>query len=172
MLLASLSIALFACAPKSEQKSEFIEMRLHRWTGLEGGEIFVLRFLDGEWSATLMGDGERFSCLYQRSVRPKSDWNQLWNTLLSKGIDNVQDGVQDQFVVEDGSGFNVEVVLDGKLRRMSLPHPEFQQGQAAKQILEISDVIGREFQTPVFVASYDRGSVGEYLINNCKELRK
>jgi len=162
-----------ACVSETEPKPkpEFIELRLHRWTALEGGETLVMRQIGGKWSAMLIGDDARFSCLYQRSVRPKSEWNQLWNTLLSKGLTEIDD-LQQNLMVEDGDGFNVEITYQGTLKRYSIPQPEFQTSPSAKQILDISDLISREFDTPVFVADYDRGKVGEYLIFNCKELRK
>ena len=165
--------ALFlACTPGVEPKPEFAELRLHRWTGLEGGETIVIRRLGNEWSATLLGDGAMFSCLYQKSVNPKSDWQQLWNEILAKEMDSFPESLVTDYVVEDGNGFDVEFTYQGKLKRLSIPHPEFQNSPEAKQILEISDLLSSEFDTPVFVADYDRGEVGEYLMKNCKDLRK
>lgn len=172
ILMIIIGMLFSACATKVEPRPEFIEFRLHRWTALEGGETLVLRHVAGEWSAKLIGDGRGFSCLYQRSVQPKSEWNQLWNTLLTKGVAEVPDGLRRQLIVEDGNGFNLEITYQGKLRRISIPHPEFQELPEAKQLLDISSLIGREFETPVFVAEYNRGKVGEYLINNCKELTR
>lgn len=163
---------LVSCAPKSAEKPEFLEFRLHRWTALEGGETLVVRRLGNEWSAILLGNGDRFSCLYQKSVKPKSEWQKLWDEILAKGLNAFPDGYKADYIVEDGDGFDLEVMYQGRLTRVSIPHPESQNSPIAKQILELSDYLGQEFDTPVFIAKYDRGKVGEYLIDNCKDLRK
>ena len=171
LLCVLVGILVAGCGPKIEQPPEFSELRLHRWTALDGGEILVIRHLGSGWSADLLGDGERFSCLYRKSVKPKSDWQQIWDR-IAQGMDNLPDGYKADLVVEDGDGFDVEYTDKGKLKRLSIPHPEFQSSPIGKAILEISDTLGREFDTPVFIAKYDRGEVGNYLVANCGELRK
>jgi len=173
-LLFCILFSLFAigCAPAVTPAPEFAELRLHRWTGLEGGETLVIRRVGNEWSAMLLGDGDRFSCLYQKSVKPKSEWQVVWDRMISLGLDSLPNAYKAEYVVEDGNGYEVELSYQGKLKRLSIPHPEFQNSSAAKQILEIGDFLSREFDTPVFVAKYDRGKVGDYLIANCEELRK
>ena len=74
--------------------------------------------------------------------------------------------------LEDGDGFDVEVTYQGKLRQYSVDNPTHQKSENAKRVLRIGDLISREFDSPMFVADYDRGRVGEYLIDSCRELKK
>lgn len=161
----------FSCVPKVEPNVEFEEVRIHRWTALEGGETLVLRRVGSNWSAKLQGDGNRFSCFYQRDEKPKSDWNQFWNTLIVEGLMELS-GNERSMGLEDGDGFDVEVTYQGKLRQYSVDNPTHQKSDNAKRILRIGDLISREFDSPMFVADYDRGRVGEYLIDSCRELKK
>jgi hypothetical protein len=162
---------LFSCAQKIEEKPEFLEFRLHRWTSLEGGETIIIRRVGHEWKGFLRGDGERFSCFYSREVKPRSDWNQVWNTLLANDVRNIS-SQRRNYGIEDGEGFVGEFTMNEELTRFSIPHPYFQDPAAVKNLLSISDYLSQEFGTPVFVAKYDRGKVGEYLINNCKDIKE
>jgi len=160
------------CRPEAPQTPGFLEFRLHRWTGLEGGETLLLRRIGSEWSAIVLGDGQRFSCMYQRPVKPKSDWDHVWTNLLKKGLLDIPEGQLGRLIVEDGDGFDGEVTHEGKVKRFEIPHPQSQNFPAAKQILEISDLLADEFESPVFRADYDRGQVGEYLIKNCSGVKR
>ncbi len=175
-LILVLFLLCFGCnsqvEQKIEQKNEFIEIRITRWTALEGGEIFVLRKINQDWSAMLLGDGSRFSCLYKKSVRPKSDWNTLLLSLQAEGLLEIPEGDYTADGWTDGSGFIVEVLYEGKLKRYSFFLPQMLKTKESKQILNIGNLISQEFDTPVFVADYDRGKVGEYLIEKCKDYRK
>lgn len=171
-----LSILYLGCESKIEQKveqkNEFLEVRITRWTALEGGETLVLRKINKDWSAMLLGDGERFSCLYQKPVQPKSDWENLWLSLQKEGLLEIPDGNYTNDCCTDGSGFIVEVFHQDKLKRYWFRIPERLNTKESKQILSIGDLISREFDTPVFVSDYDRGKVGEYLIEKCKDIRE
>ena len=161
-----------SCGEKrNDAINDFIEVRISRWTALDGGEIFLLRKIGTEWSGKLLGDGERFSCFYAHELKPKSDWNQFYNKLLVEGL-NEMSGREFDMDINDGDGFNLEVTANGRLTRYSVANAEKHNSENAKRILKISEIINREFGTPVFVPHYDRGDVGEYLINNCRELRK
>jgi len=166
----------FACASqleqKVEQKNEFLEVRINRWTALEGGETLVLRKINKDWSAMLLGDGSRFSCLYQKSVQPKSDWENFWLSLQKEGLLEIPDGDYSAGGWTDGSGFIVEVFYQEKLKRYLFFLPQMLKTKESKQILNIGNLISREFDTPVFVADYDRGKVGEYFIEKCKVFRE
>ncbi len=174
--LVVLFLFCFGCNSRVEQetkqRNEFIEVRIKRWTALEGGETFLLRKINQDWSAMLLGDGSRFGCLYQKSVRPKSDWNTLLLSLQAEGLLEIPDGNYTAGGWTDGSGFIVEVFYEEKLKRYSFFLPEVLKTKESKQILNIGDLISREFDTPVFVADYDRGEVGEYLIEKCKTFRE
>ena len=171
-LLLVISFLFLGCNQAVREKPEFLEVRIHRWTALEGGETLLVRRIGSEWSAFLLGDGVRFSCLYQRPVPPKSDWNQLWSTLLSKGLLEIPEGQLGRLVVEDGDGFDIEITHEGRLRRIEIPQPRSQTFPEAKRILDISDLIWGEFDSPVFRAEYNRGEVGEYLIDNCQAIKR
>jgi hypothetical protein len=157
------------CGPSEVQKPEFTEIRIRRWTALEGGEIIVIRRLGDEWSATLLGDGDRFSCLYQKKVTPKSNWSSVWNALLAKGLLDLHSLSRNSYI-EDGDGFNVEIFYNGELKRFSIPQPRNQGTEDSRKILAVGNLIADEFDTPVFVADYDRGKVGEYIMDTCKAL--
>ncbi|MEO6587710.1 MAG: hypothetical protein ABIP06_00150 [Pyrinomonadaceae bacterium] len=175
-IILTLFIFTFGCNSKSEQKTEqqneFLEVRINRWTALEGGEIFVLRKINKDWSATLLGDGDRFSCYYQKNVQPKSGYENLWNELQKAGLLEIPDGKIEDARWEDGSGFVVEINFQDKLKRYSFANPKRLKTEESKQILNIGDLINREFVTPVFISDYNRGKVGDYLIENCKDIRK
>jgi hypothetical protein len=166
----------FGCASqveeKVEQKNEFLEVRINRWTALEGGEILVLRKINKDWSAMLLGDGSRFSCLYQKLVQPKSDWNNFLLSLQAEGLLEISDGVHTNNCCMDGRGFIVEIIYEGKLKRYSFENPELLKTKESKQIMRIGDLISREFDTPVFATNSSRGEVGDYLIEKCKIFRE
>ncbi len=156
------------CASKITPPVEFEEIRLHRWTALEGGEIFVLRHVGAEWSAELLSDATRFRCLYGRKVTPKSDWNTLWNTLVQDGLMEIS-GSEPPSGLEDGDGFRLEVRSGGKIQQYVVENPTHQSSENAKRILRIGDLISKEFDTPMFAAKYDRGQVFDYLYAPCKK---
>ena len=162
----------FSCNQPTKEKREFLEVRINRWTALEGGETLVLRKVNEEWSAMLLGDGNRFSCYYQKNVQPKSGYESFWIALKKEGLLDIPDGKYDASGYMDGSGFISEVTYQDKLRRFSFRIPEELKTTEAGQILKIGDLISREVDTPMFISNYDRGKVGDYLIENCKDLKK
>jgi hypothetical protein len=178
ILLLILLSSLFcsACSSpdeqKAEQKIEFLEVRINRWTALEGGETLLLRKINKDWSAMLLGDGNRFSCLYQQSVQPKSGWENFWLSLQKEGLLEIPDGKYDVGGWLDGSGFVVEVFYQDALKRYSFFLPEKLETKEAKQILQIGNIISAEFDTPMFKAGYSRKDVGDYLIKECESFRE
>ncbi len=174
IILTSL-IFTFGCDSKSEQKieqqNEFLEIRIHRWTALEGGEIFILRKVNEDWSAMLSGDGKRFSCYYRKKVQPKSGYESFWNEVKKSGVLEIPDGKIEDAEWEDGSGFVMEINSQNSLRRYSFANPQNLETEQSKQILNVGDLISRELDTPVFVSDYNRGKVGDYLIENCKDIK-
>lgn len=169
ILIIGLLLAGFSsCSPQPIAPAEFEEVRVHRWTALEGGEIFVLRRIGGVWSAELLGDASRFRCLYAKQVVPKSDWNALWNTLIQEGLLEVS-GSEPRTAWEDGDGFRVEVRSNGTTRQYIVDNPSHQSTVNAKRILRIGNLISKEFDTPMFAETYDRGKVADYLYAPCKK---
>lgn len=170
-ILLALVLTFVGCEQNSEKKVEFFEIRLHRWTALEGGEIAVLRRVGNEWTGQLIGDGQRFSCLYQREVKPKTgDWNQMHDSLVHAGILELS-GKEPDLGWEDGDGYELEVTSNGKMSRYSVFLADKQGSESAKKMMEIGSIVSTAFDTPMFRPDYDRGTVGEYLMNTCKELR-
>lgn len=162
----------FGCQPKAEKEIALFEIRLHRWTALEGGETVVLRRIGDEWTGTLIGDGQRFSCFYQREAKPKvAGWNQLYDTLVHAGILELS-GKEPDLGWEDGNGYNLEVTSNGAVSQYSVFLADKQTSSNAKRMLEIGRIISTAFDTPMFLPEYDRGAVGEYLIENCKQFRQ
>jgi len=49
---------------------------------------------------------------------------------------------------------------------------EKRESVSAKRIQEVGSIVSTTFDTPMFMPDYDRGTVGEYLIDNCKDFRK
>jgi hypothetical protein len=170
LVLASILLVL-SCGETPEQKADYTELRIHRWTALEGGETLVMRRIGSEWSAMLLGDGERFSCPYQKTVIPKSGWENVWKSLVDAGIFEISEGRR-LLGIEDGNGFEVEIFYENQLRRFMIRHAESQKSEDAERILRIGDIVSNEFNTPVFLGKYDRGTVGEYLIELCKAFEK
>jgi hypothetical protein len=170
-LLVFISILTFACNQPKEQKADFMEIRITRSTALEGGEIFILRKIDKEWSALLIGDGERFSCQYQKSISPKSGWENTWNSLQKEGLLEIPEGEYTTDCCTDGDGYGAEIFYQGKLRRFSFHIPEKIPIKEAKQIQNIGNIISDNFDTPMFYADYSRNDIGDYLIKNCEELK-
>jgi len=108
-------IASLGCQSKVDEGTEFFEVRLHRWTALEGGETFIVRRIGNTWSGSLIGDGQRFSCFYQREAAPKvGDWKQLYEALVQAGILELS-GKEPDLGWEDGNGYNLEVTANGKV---------------------------------------------------------
>jgi hypothetical protein len=159
---------LWSCAsPKNESPTEFEEVRIHRWTALEGGEFFILRRVGAEWSAELLSDGARFRCFYEKKVIPKSDWNELWKRLLQEGVMEIS-GSELPSGWEDGDGFGLEMRSGGKTQRYFVDNPIHHSSENSKRILRIGNLISKEFDTPVFAETYDRGEIFDYLYAPCK----
>jgi hypothetical protein len=175
-LVVLLFIFCFGCNSQIEQKPEqsveFIELRIRRWTALEGGETLVLRKINKDWSAMLLGDGARFSCLYQKQVEPKSGWENLWQSLQKEGLMEIPEGAFGSLVMTDGNGFDVELTYQTKLKRSSFFAPQNSDAEEEKRILIIGNLISREFETPMFESEYKRSEVGDYLIAGCENIKK
>lgn len=168
VLVFSLVVLVFcSCSPKVAPPVEFEEVRIHRWTALEGGEIFVLRRVGVDWSAELLSDNTRFRCLYGRKVTPRSDWNELWNTLIQNGLMEIS-GSEPPSGWEDGDGFRLELRSGGKIQQYVVDNPINQSSENSKRILRIGNLISKEFDAPMFAEKYDRGQVFDYLYAPCK----
>ena len=169
LVVFSLVLLVFcSCSPKVTPLVGFEEVRIHRWTALEGGEIFVLRRVGPEWSAELLSDAARFRCLYERMVTPRSDWNALWNTLIQNGLMEIS-GSEPRSNLEDGDGFRLELRSGGKIQQYVVDNPSHQSSENSRRILKIGNLISKEFDTPMFAENYDRGQVGDYLYAPCKK---
>ncbi len=120
ILCGLLLLTSLGCQPKVEQKIDFVEVRLHRWTALEGGETFILRRIGNEWTATLIGDGQRFSCFYCRDIKPRTgEWNHVCESLVRAGILELS-GQEPHLGWEDGEGYNLEVTANGAVSQYSV----------------------------------------------------
>ncbi|MBX3245512.1 MAG: hypothetical protein KF685_13750 [Acidobacteria bacterium] len=162
---------LASCSTKDADKPEFLEFRLHRSVALKGGEILVIRRVGKEWEAMLMGDERRFSCQYQKEVTPRSDWGQVWDTIIAKGLRDISNA-SDARSVEDGDVFFGEFTEKEKFSRFSIANPDLSESESAKKLLDISNYLSKEFGTPVFSTEMNNPDIGAYLINECKEIKK
>jgi hypothetical protein len=166
-LIFAVILLCLSCHKKAEQKAEFLEVRITRQTALEGGETLVLRKINDEWSALLLGDGYRFSCLYQKAVQPKSGWENFWRELQSKGLLEISDGRRLSSPI-DGNRFKAEINYQNNVKQYLFENPQDLKTKESEQIQNIGNLISREFETPMFFADYDRGAVGDYLTEQCK----
>ncbi|MEO5860258.1 MAG: hypothetical protein ABIR33_15075, partial [Pyrinomonadaceae bacterium] len=106
------------------------------------------------------------------AVKPKVvNWNQVYESLVQAGILELS-GKEPNLGWEDGNGYNLEVTVNGKVTQYSVFLADKQGSVSAKRIQEIGSFVSTTFETPMFIPEYDRGTVGEYLIENCKEFRK
>lgn len=160
----------FSCNQKAERKTEFLEVRITRQTALEGGETLVLRKINEDWSAVLLGDGYRFSCLYKKAVQPKSGWENLWQDLQSNGLLDIPDGRRLNNAI-DGSSYKVEVTYQNGLKQYSFENPQELKTKESEQIQNIGNLISNEFETPMFFGDYKRAKVGDYLWQQCENFR-
>ena len=167
LLIFAMLFFCFACNKQVEQKPDFLEVRITRQTALEGGETLVLRKIDNDWSAMLLGDGYRRSCLYQKSVQPKSGWENLWKELLSNGLLEIADGRRLTNSI-DGNQYIVEINYQNKLKRYQFENPDELKTKDSEQLRNIGNLISREFETPMFASNYKRGEVGDYLTEQCR----
>ena len=167
LLIFAMLCFCFACNKQIEQKTDFLEVRITRQTALEGGETLVLRKIDKDWSAMLLGDGYRVSCLYQKSAQPKSGWENLWQELLSGGLLEIADGRRLSNLT-DGNRYIVEVNYQNKLKRYQFDNPGELKTKDSEQLRNIGNLISREFETPMFIDNYERGEVGDYLMEQCR----
>ena len=157
-----------ACGEKPERKTEFLEVRLTRQTALEGGETLVLRRIDKDWSAALQGDGYRFGCLYRKSVEPKSGWENFWRELEANGLLEISDGRRLSNSI-DGNSYTVEVTYRNRQKRYVFENPHELKSKESEKIQNIGNLISRELETPLFTGAYNRGKVGDYLREQCKD---
>ena len=167
LLIFSILIFCSSCNQQTEQKPDFIEVRITRSTALEGGETFVLRKIGKDWSASLLGNGYRFSCLYVKPIQPESNWENLWESLQKEGLLEISDGWR-MSNATDGSSYFVEINYQDKLKRYLFENPNNLKTKEAEHIQNIGNLISNEFETPMFFGKYDRGKVGDYLIGQCK----
>jgi hypothetical protein len=162
----------FACNQKVEQKVDFIEVRIGRYAVLEHArEILVLRKVDKDWSATLLGDGSFANCRYQKTVQPKINFEELWQEFVREGLLEIPEGENTTTCCKDGNGYEAEISYEGKLKRVSFHIPKKIPIKVAKQIQNIGNIISENFETPMFYADYSRKDIGDYLIKNCEEVK-
>lgn len=122
------------------------------------------------WSGKLVGDGDRFSCFYERSLNPRSDWEEIYRSLVDMGLFELE-GVEEKLGWEDGNRFEVETVVGAKRTAYEVDNPAHRDSARSRRIMRVSEMISREFDTPVFDPDDDLGAVGKYLIDTCMEHR-
>ena len=164
---------LFACNQKTEQKVDFIEVRITRYAVLEHSrETLVLRKVDKDWSSMLLGNAGIAGCNYQKVVQSKSNLDDLWRNLVNEGLLEIPEGEYTTNCCTDGSGYEAEIFYENKFKRFSFHIPEKIPIKEAKQIQNIGNVISENFETPMFYADYSRNDIGNYLIKNCEEVKE
>lgn len=164
-----LLLICFSCNQQIKEKVDFIEARITRYAVLERArETIVLRKIDKDWNAIILGDGLFGSCQYQRIGKSKSSLEDLWKKLVDEGLLEIPDGKFRSDCCTDGHGYEVEILHQDKLKRFSFHIPEQIDSKEAKQIQSIGNLLSNEFEIPMFYADYSRKDIGDYLIKSCE----
>lgn len=166
-------IALFffclSCNEQTKEKVDFIEARITRYAVLERSrETIVLRKVEKDWNAMILGDGLFGSCNYQRIGKSKSSLEDLWKKLVDEGLLEIPEGKFRSDCCTDGHGYEVELFYQDKLKRYSFHIPEQIDSKEAKQIQNIGNLLSSEFEIPMFYADYSRKDISDYLFKSCE----
>ena len=132
-----------------------LEVRVWAGFGLTALEGFVLKRIDGQWSATqLAGIHPRLPrSEYQKKLQtPKSGWDACWRRLVEAGMLTLPDAseVRCNAGVLDGLSYIVEFNVNKTYRTYMYDNPDYAQCREAKQMLGIVKIIGEEFSLREF----------------------
>lgn len=172
LIILMLVILLFgSCDQKANETPEFIEIRItRRFALIHARETLLLRKVGSEWSSTVFGHtGLAGLCDYQRSVSAKSGAENLWNSLVSYKL--LELNSQTNPGIEDGSAFEIEITHQRKLRRFSIVNPTPEQSQDSAQMLEISNLINKEFDLTAFTTD-SRANIDDYFLRQCRRVNQ
>lgn len=161
-------------------QKEAIEIRIFKDRGItNGGEVLIMRNTGLKWEAFLYkyyykvskrGVENKFKKLEVIALKPKSNWTQFWNALKDNQLLSLPD---DQLIedkkrgpaeynefrqavmykkvdIMDGTGYDVELKVDGLLRYYSYRNPEaylehFPQVEELQSFSGILHLIRQEF---------------------------
>lgn len=149
--LARLSVLRLSSLPPGD-----LEVRVWRGFGLIPVEGLVLKRNAGQWSAHNL----KADMYYQpRKVTrkelnpPASGWEDCWQKLVKAGILVLPSS--DDFPFPDAEGYVVEVRDGGSYRSYNYVAPEYSNQSEAKRMIEIGDIISKEFDLSRFEAKRD-----------------
>ena len=134
---------------------EDLEVRVWLGFGLTPLEGFILKRTAGQWSAFyLEGDNyyEPKKVKMRELLPPHSSWESCWERLVAAGIRTVPDSSEIDYDVggTDGWAYLVELREGDSYRAFHYQFPEYSRRAEARQVLEIGNTIGDEFQLPSF----------------------
>ncbi|MCM3874419.1 MAG: hypothetical protein ND895_27325 [Pyrinomonadaceae bacterium] len=130
-----------------------VEIRVWFGFGLFPLEGFVMGRSDGRWSAIhLKADQHWESKRVSRNElqAPKSGWESCWQQLVDAGVLNIPDGTDPSD--PDAQGYVVQIRNAASYRSYHYVSPEYSELPAAKNVLEIGDIISNEFGLQRFKA--------------------
>ena len=130
-----------------------LEVRLWFGFGLFPLEGLIISRRQGEWSAIhLKADSHYQPKKVSRNALqpPKSGWEVCWRQLVNAGVLNLPDGTDPPD--PDAQGYVVQIRNGASYRSYHYVAPEYSEQPAAKNMLEIGDIVSNEFGLQRFKA--------------------
>jgi len=133
-----------------------VEVRVWFGFGLFPLEGLIISRKQGEWSAIHLKAESPDSHYQPKKVSrntlkpPKSGWEICWQQLVNAGVLTLPDGTDPPD--PDAQGYEVQVRNGASYRSYHYVSPEYSELPAAKNMLEIGDIISNEFGLQRFKA--------------------
>lgn len=134
-----------------------LEVRVWKIVSFKPPQGFVLKRMAGRWSAShLESDSYDEPKEVKRTelMPPVAGWEACWQELLEAGLVTLPDseGIEYDAGGLDGWGYGVEVREGSVYRSYGYANPDDSRTPEAGRMLEISNIIRREFNLPTFTA--------------------
>ena len=127
------------------------EIRVWYAVSFKPMECVIIRNSKGVWDAIFLKGNEDYKptkVTWWKLPEPASGWDGCWQQLLRQEIFKLPGSVGEPFF--DDSGYLVEVRKGGIYKPSVFYNPEHFSQKGAKEILEISNILSREFHLPHF----------------------
>lgn len=134
-----------------------LEVRIWKIVSFKPPQGFVLKRMAGRWSAShLESDSydEPKEVKRRELMPPVAGWEACWHELLDAGLATLPDseGIDYDAGGLDGWGYGVELRDGSVYRSYGYANPDYSRTPEAGRMLEISNIIRREFNLPAFGA--------------------
>ena len=129
-----------------------IEIRIWRGFGLSSLEGVVLKRADGQWSGLHIKNNnyhEPAGVKVEKLNAPKSGWESFWKQLTDKEILTLPQSFENECNIPeiDGMGYVVEINQNRTYRNYFYPENNGNKCREAKQMKDIGEFIGLEFDS-------------------------